>query len=92
MSTSERGAQTLIETKRSWKLPGVYVAASVLLVILAAVTSGDVRIILNDKSQSYVIPEIVTAGAPIVWGLAVIAIAAAAWSLVTTARRMRTPS
>lgn len=92
MSTSARGAQTLIETKRSWKLPGVYVAASVLLVILAAVTSGDVRIILNDKSQSYVIPEIVTAGAPIVWGLAVIAIAAAAWSLVTTARRMRTPS
>ena len=92
MSTSERGAQTLIEPKRSWKLPGVYVAASVLLVILAAVTSGDVRIILNDKSQSYVIPEIVTAGAPIVWGLAVIAIAAAAWSLVTTARRMRTPS
>ena len=92
MSTSERGAQTLIETKRSWKLPGVYVAASVLLVILAAVTSGDVRIILNDKSQSYVIPEIVTAGAPIVWGLAVIAIAAAAWSLVTTACRMRTPS
>lgn len=92
MSTSERGAQTLIETKRSWKLPGVYVAASVLLVVLAAVTSGDVRIILNDKSQSYVIPEIVTAGAPIVWGLAVIAIAAAAWSLVTTARRMRTPS
>ena len=92
MSTSERGAQTLIETTRSWKLPGVYVAASVLLVILAAVTSGDVRIILNDKSQSYVIPEVVTAGAPIVWGLAVIAIAAAAWSLVTTARRMRTPS
>ena len=76
MSTSERGAQTLIETKRSWKLPGVYVAASVLLVILAAVTSGDVRIILNDKSQSYVIPEVVTAGAPVLRAHAVQADAA----------------
>lgn len=92
MSTSEREAGTQVEAKRSWKLPGVYVGACVLLVVLAVATRGDVRVLLSDKSQSYAIPDLVVAGAPVVWVLALIAIAITAWTLVVTARRMAAPS
>ena len=51
-------------------------------------TRGDVTIRLNDKSQSYEIPDIVTAGAPIVWVLAALTIAITAWTILATARRM----
>ena len=64
MRTSEKDTQVL--AKRSWKLPGAYVAASVLALVFSVATHGDVTIRLNDKSQSYTIPDIVTAGAPIV--------------------------
>ena len=88
MSTSESGAVTQVETKRSWKLPGIYVAACVLLLVFALSTRGDVTIRLNDKSQSYEIPDIVTAGAPIVWVLAAVTIAITAWTILATTRRM----
>ena len=92
MSTSERGARTQVEAKRSWKLPGVYTAACILLVILAAATRGDVRVLLNDKSQSYSIPDVVVAGAPVVWGLALVTIVITAWTIVSTLRRASSPS
>lgn len=91
MSTSESVAVPRVEVKRSWKLPGIYVAAAVLLLVFALSTRGDVTIRLNDKSQSYEIPDIVTAGAPIVWVLAAVTIAITAWTILATARRM-TPS
>ena len=88
MSTSESVAVPRVEVKRSWKLPGIYVAAAVLLLVFAISTRGDVTIRLNDKSQSYEIPDIVTAGAPIVWVLAALTIAITAWTILATARRM----
>ena len=88
MSTSESVAVPRVEVKRSWKLPGIYVAASVLLLVFALSTRGDVTIRLNDKSQSYEIPDIVTAGAPIVWVLAAVTIAITAWTILATTRRM----
>ena len=91
MSTSESVAVPRVEVKRSWKLPGIYVAACILLLVFAISTRGDVTIRLNDKSQSYEIPDIVTAGAPIVWVLAALTIAITAWTTLATARRM-TPS
>ena len=88
MSTSESVAVPRVEVKRSWKLPGIYVAASILLLVFALSTRGDVTIRLNDKSQSYEIPDIVTAGAPIVWVLAAVTIAITAWTILATARHM----
>ena len=35
MSTSESGVVAQVEAKRSWKLPGIYAAACVLLVVFA---------------------------------------------------------
>jgi len=64
MSTSESGVVAQVEAKRSWKLPGIYAAACVLLVVFAVAARGDMTLRLNDKSQSYSIPDIVTAGAP----------------------------
>ena len=92
MSTSEPVVVTQVEAKRSWKIPGIYVAACVLLVIFAAASRGDMTLRLNDKSQSYSIPDIVTAGAPIVWVLAAIGIAITAWTVVVTLRRMTQPA
>ena len=83
MRTSEKDTQVL--AKRSWKLPGAYVAASVLALVFSVATHGDVTIRLNDKSQSYTIPDIVTAGAPIVWVLAALILAITAWTLAITA-------
>ena len=57
MSTSESTVVTQVEAKRSWKLPGIYVAACVLLVVFAAAARGDMTLRLNDKSQSYSIPD-----------------------------------
>lgn len=88
MSTSESVAVPRVEVKRSWKLPGIYVAACILLLVFAISTRGDVTIRLNDKSQSYEIPDIVTAGAPIVWVLAALTIAITVWTILATARRM----
>lgn len=88
MNTSESVAVPRVEVKRSWKLPGIYVAACVLLLVFALSTRGDVTIRLNDKSQSYEIPDIVTAGAPIVWVLAAVTIAITAWTILATTRRM----
>ena len=88
MSTSESVAVPRVEVKRSWKLPGIYVAACVLLLVFALSTRGDVTIRLNDKSQSYEIPDIVTAGAPIVWVLAAVTITITAWTILATTRRM----
>ena len=88
MSTSESVAVPRVEVKRSWKLPGIYVAACVLLLVFALSTRGDVTIRLNDKSQSYEIPDIVTAGAPIVWVLAAVTIAITAWTILATTQRM----
>ena len=70
MSTSESGVVAQVEAKRSWKLSGIYAAACVVLVVFAAAARGDMTLRLNDKSQSYSISDIVTAGAPIVWMLA----------------------
>ena len=50
MSTVEKDAQVLV--KRSWKLPVVYAAASILLLVFGVSTYGDVTIRLNHKSQS----------------------------------------
>ena len=35
MSTSESVAVPRVEVKRSWKLPGIYVAACILLLVFA---------------------------------------------------------
>ena len=90
MRTSEKDTQVL--AKRSWKLPGAYVAASVLALVFSVTTHGDVTIRLNDKSQSYTIPDIVTAGAPIVWVLAALILVITAWTLASTIRRVEDPS
>jgi len=90
MRTSEKDTQVL--AKRSWKLPGAYVAASVLALVFSVATRGDVTIRLNDKSQSYTIPDIVTAGAPIVWVLAALILVITAWTLASTIRRVEDPS
>ena len=90
MRTSEKDTQVL--AKRSWKLPGAYVAASVLALVFSFTTHGDVTIRLNDKSQSYTIPDIVTAGAPIVWVLAALILVITAWTLASTIRRVEDPS
>ena len=90
MRTSEKDTQVL--AKRSWKLPGAYVAASVLALAFSVATHGDVTIRLNDKSQSYTIPDIVTAGAPIVWVLAALILVITAWTLASTIRRVEDPS
>ena len=90
MRTSEKDTQVL--AKRSWKLPGAYVAAGVLALVFSVATHGDVTIRLNDKSQSYTIPDIVTAGAPIVWVLAALILAITAWTLASTIRRVEDPS
>ena len=89
MSVRDSVSESLVVAKRSWKLPGVYVAACVLLVVFAVSTSGDVTIRLNDKSQSYTIPDIVAAGAPIVWVLAALSVLVTAWTLVSVIRRTR---
>ena len=86
MSTSESVAVPRVEVKRSWKLPGIYVAACILLLVFAISTRGDVTIRLNDKSQSYEIPDIVTAGAPIVWVLAALTVAITARSPESSTR------
>ena len=90
MRTSEKDTQVL--AKRSWKLPGAYVADSVLALVFSVATHGDVTIRLNDKSQSYTIPDIVTAGAPIVWVLAALILVITAWTLASTIRRVEDPS
>ena len=90
MRTSEKDTQVL--AKRSWKLPGAYVAASLLALVFSVTTHGDVTIRLNDKSQSYTIPDIVTAGAPIVWVLAALILVITAWTLASTIRRVEDPS
>ncbi len=90
MRTSEKDTQVL--AKRSWKLPGAYVAASFLALVFSVATHGDVTIRLNDKSQSYTIPDIVTAGAPIVWVLAALILVITAWTLASTIRRVEDPS
>jgi len=90
MRTSEKDTQVL--AKRSWKLPGVYVAASVLALVFSFSTHGDVTIRLNDKSQSYTIPDIVTAGAPIIWVLTALILVITAWTLANTIRRVEGPS
>jgi len=90
MSTVEKDAQVLV--KRSWKLPVVYVAASILLLVFGVSTHGDVTIRLNDKSQSYSIPDIVTSGAPIVWVLVALTILVTACELIVTVRRIDVPS
>lgn len=90
MRTSEKDTQVL--AKRSWKLPGVYVAASVLALVFSFSTHGDVTIRLNDKSQSYTIPDIVTAGAPIIWVLTALILVITAWTLASTIRRVESPS
>ena len=90
MRTSEKDTQVL--AKRSWKLPGAYVAASILVLVFSVATHGDVTIRLNDKSQSYTIPDIVTAGAPIVWVLAALILVITAWTLASTIRRVEDPS
>lgn len=90
MRTSEKDTQVL--AKRSWKLPGVYVAASVLALVFSFSTHGDVTIRLNDKSQSYTIPDIVTAGAPIIWVLTALILVITAWTLASTIRRVEDPS
>lgn len=90
MHTSEKDTQVL--AKRSWKLPGAYVAASILVLVFSVATHGDVTIRLNDKSQSYTIPDIVTAGAPIVWVLAALILVITAWTLASTIRRVEDPS
>ena len=90
MSTVEKDAQVLV--KRSWKLPVVYVAASILLLVFGVSTHGDVTIRLNDKSQSYAIPDIVTSGAPIVWVLVALTILVTACELIVTVRRIDVPS
>ena len=92
MSVRDNVSESLVVAKRSWKLPGVYVAACVLLVVFAVSTSGDVTIRLNDKSQSYTIPDIVAAGAPIVWVLAALSVLVTAWTLVSVIRRTRVPA
>ena len=92
MSTSESTVVTQVEAKRSWKLPGIYVAACMLLVVFAAAARGDMTLRLYDKSQSYTIPDIVTAGAPIVWVLAALSIAITAWTIATTVRREAQPA
>ena len=48
MSTSESTVVAQVEAKRSWKLPGIYVAACVLLVVFAAAARGDLTLRLND--------------------------------------------
>ena len=90
MSTVEKDAQVLV--KRSWKLPVVYVAASILLLVFGVSTYGDVTIRLNDKSQSYSIPDIVTSGAPIVWVLVALTILVTACAVIVTVRRIDVPS
>ena len=90
MSTVEKDAQVLV--KRSWKLPVVYVAASILLLVFGVSTHGDVTIRLNDKSQSYSIPDIVTSGAPIVWVLVALTILVTACAVIVTVRRIDVPS
>ena len=90
MRTSEKDTQVL--AKRSWKLPGAYVAASVLALVFSFATHGDVTIRLNDKSQSYTIPDIVTAGAPIIWVLTALILVITAWTLASTIRRVEDPS
>ena len=90
MRTSEKDTQVL--AKRSWKLPGAYVAASVLALVFSFSTHGDVTIRLNDKSQSYTIPDIVTAGAPIIWVLTALILVITAWTLANTIRRVEGPS
>ena len=92
MSTSESTVVTQVEAKRSWKLPGIYVAACVLLVVFAAAARGDMTLRLNDNSQSYSIPDIVTAGAPVVWVLAAASIAITAWTIIVTLRRVEQPA
>jgi len=90
MRTSEKDTQVL--AKRSWKLPGAYVAASVLALVFSVATHGDVTIRLNDKSQSYTIPDIVTSGAPIVWVLVALTILVTACAVIVTVRRIDVPS
>ena len=90
MRTSEKDTQVL--AKRSWKLPGAYVAASILALVFSFSTHGDVTIRLNDKSQSYTIPDIVTAGAPIIWVLTALILVITAWTLANTIRRVEGPS
>lgn len=90
MSTVEKDAQVLV--KRSWKLPVVYAAASILLLVFGVSTYGDVTIRLNDKSQSYSIPDIVTSGAPIVWVLVALTILVTACAVIVTVRRIDVPS
>ena len=90
MSTVEKDAQVLV--KRSWKLPVVYAAASILLLVFGVSTYGDVTIRLNDKSQSYSIPDIVTSGAPIVWVLVALTILVTACAVIVTVRRVDVPS
>ena len=91
MSTSESGVVAQVEAKRSWKLSGIYAAACVLLVVFAAAARGDMTLRLNGKSQSYSIPDIVTAGAPIVWMLAALTIAVTVWTVAATLRRISQP-
>ena len=67
-------------------------AASLLALVFSVATHGDVTIRLNDKSQSYTIPDIVTAGAPIVWVLAALILVITAWTLASTIRRVEDPS
>ena len=47
---------------------------------------------LNDKSQSYSIPDIVTSGAPIVWVLVALTILVTACAVIVTVRRIDVPS
>ncbi len=80
-----------VQVKPSWKLPIVYTLASLLLAFFSFTAHGEVTIRLNDRSQALEIPDLVVAGAGILWVLLVLVTLVAIWSIVTTATRKKSP-
>lgn len=80
-----------VQVRRSWKMPISYLLATLLLAFFALTVKGDVRLRLNDKSQSLEIPDIVTGGAGVLYVLLAVCALVAAWTLLSTVKRRKDP-
>lgn len=89
--TTATTASTEVQTRRTWKIPVIYLLATVLLGFMAYSAKGDVTIRLRDKSQSLAIPDIVTSGPRILLFLLIVMTVLCLWGWASTILRIRVP-
>lgn len=80
-----------MQTRRAWKMPIIYVLATVLLGYFAIVANGDVTLRLANDSQSYSLDDVVIGSTGVLVFLLVITALVTLWNIVATWTRRQTP-